>query len=154
MKEFYRQLLAVLAPHYEAREAQAIAFLVCEEAFGWSKTDIYADKVSQLSTAEQERAAFMLRCLGAGEPVQYVLGATYFDGRPFYVSPAVLIPRPETEELVHWAAEAARGQHFLDVGTGSGCIAISLKLRRPEATVHAWDISPCLLYTSPSPRDA
>lgn len=142
VKDFYRQLLAVLAAHYEAREAQAIAFLVCEEAFGWSKTDVYADKVSQLSTAEQERAAFMLRRLGAGEPVQYVLGTTCFDGRPFYVSPAVLIPRPETEELVRWAAEAARGQHFLDVGTGSGCIAISLKLRRPEASVHAWDISP------------
>ena len=74
VKDFYRQLLAVLAAHYDAREAQAIAFLVCEEAFGWSKTDVYADKVSQLSTAEQERAAFMLRRLGAGEPVQYVRG--------------------------------------------------------------------------------
>jgi release factor glutamine methyltransferase len=80
----------------------------------------------------------------AGEPVQYVLGEADFDGMSLRVGPGVLIPRPETEELVAWIASdlAGRGKvRILDIGTGSGCIALSLARRFPDAEVEAWDIS-------------
>ena len=75
-----------------------------------------------------------------GEPVQYVLGEADFGGKTFLVEPGVLIPRPETYELCEWVLEE-RGINILDIGTGSGCIAITLALGIPEAKVTAWDIS-------------
>lgn len=124
-----------------------MAFIVLEDGFGVSRTDIYADKVRQFS--ESERQTFLNMCdrLAAGEPLQYVVGHTAFCGHQFEVTPDVLIPRPETEELVAWAVETARGvssvarPRLLDAGTGSGCIAISLQLALPKAEVEAWDIS-------------
>lgn len=139
-----------LAPHYGEGEARAIAFMLYEDAFGVSRTDIYADKVRQFSEDERARLNNMCQLLAKGVPVQYVLGKASFCGRTFAVSPAVLIPRPETEELVAWATDVARlmphpeGRplRLLDAGTGSGCIAVSLKLALPDADVTAWDISP------------
>ena len=83
----------------------------------------------------------MCEQLKAGVPVQYVLGKAWFCDREFEVTPAVLIPRPETEELVAWAAEQRPCQRILDAGTGSGCIAVSLQLQLPDSQVEAWDIS-------------
>ena len=139
-----------LAPLYGEGEARAIAFMLYEDAFGVSRTDIYADKVRQFSEDERARLNNMCQLLAKGVPVQYVLGKASFCGRTFAVSPAVLIPRPETEELVAWATDVARlmprpeGRplRLLDAGTGSGCIAVSLKLALPDADVTAWDISP------------
>lgn len=79
-----------------------------------------------------------------GEPVQYVLGRAEFCGRWFSVRPSVLIPRPETEELCAWItadSKASASPKVLDIGTGSGCIAITLQLDMPESKVTAWDIS-------------
>jgi release factor glutamine methyltransferase len=84
----------------------------------------------------------ILQRLEKYEPIQYIEGKKYFSGREFFVRQGVLIPRPETEELVELAAQACKpNAKILDIGTGSGCIAISLSKKLPEAEVHAWDIS-------------
>lgn len=147
----YEELRKRLTSVYDEREAQAVARWVLDEAFGLSLTDICCGKVSQLSADDARRLEAMTRCLEQAEPVQYVLGHAPFAGHSFEVSPAVLIPRPETEELVNWAVQSAEAMtaakeqtslHILDIGTGSGCIAISVALALPQATVQAWDISP------------
>lgn len=146
MNNDFTQLRRLLTPLYGEGEARAIAFLVFEEGFGVSRTDIYADKVKQFSA--DDCAAFRNICnrLAAGDPVQYVLGCATFCGHRFLVCPSVLIPRPETEELVRRAAALCPpGARVLDAGTGSGCIAVSLALLRPDLRIEAWDISPAAL---------
>lgn len=147
----YEELRKRLTSVYDEREAQAVARWVLDEAFGLSLTDICCGKVSQLSAADARRLEAITRRLEQAEPVQYVLGHAPFAGHSFEVSPAVLIPRPETEELVNWAVQSAEAMtaakeqtalHILDIGTGSGCIAISVALALPQATVQAWDLSP------------
>lgn len=153
MDSSFTLLRSRLVPRYGEREAHAMAFLVMEEAFGVSRTEVYADKVRQFPEDEKERLLNICERLEQGEPVQYVLGAAWFGGRKFAVDPSVLIPRPETEELVEWGvAELRRMQaegvckpKVLDAGTGSGCIAVSIKLAVPEADVLAWDISQAAL---------
>ena len=103
---------------------------------------------SDRSLSEHEQAAYMqaFKKLADGIPVQYVLGKAYFGDHWFRVSPATLIPRPETEELVDWVVSDAEGQErILDIGTGSGCIAISLADRLPAAEVSGLDISEAAL---------
>lgn len=150
MDSLFTALRTQLQAIYSEGEARAIAFMVLDEGFGVSRTDIYADKVRQFSEDEHKRFNRMCKRLAKGEPVQYVLGHAWFAGRPFIVTPDVLIPRPETEELVGWAIEVAQtllkqqpNKHLriVDAGTGSGCIAVSLKLALPQAEVAAWDIS-------------
>lgn len=145
-EEAYKRIVSTLSPDYDAREARAVAFLVLEEAFGIGRTDVYAAKEHKFTSTETQTLYSICQRLKAGEPVQYVLGRAQFDGRTFAVSPAVLVPRPETEELVERAAAAATatlqaGETILDAGTGSGCIAVSLSLRLPDNPVEAWDIS-------------
>lgn len=150
MDSLFTALRTQLQAIYSEGEARAIAFMVLDEGFGVSRTDIYADKVRQFSEDEHKRFNRMCKRLAKGEPVQYVLGHAWFAGSPFIVTPDVLIPRPETEELVGWAIEVAQillkqqpNKHLriVDAGTGSGCIAVSLKLALPQAEVAAWDIS-------------
>lgn len=145
----YTTLRASLAPRYGEREAQAIALLVLEEAFGVGRTDVYADKVRHFSAEEEQEWADICERLVTGEPVQYVLGRANFCMKTYCVTPATLIPRIETEGLVSLAlrwAEASplpRPLRVLDVGTGSGCIAIELAYAlQSAARVEAWDISP------------
>lgn len=141
------QLWKRLTPLYEPREAQAIVRLLLEEAFGLTLTDIVDGAVDRMSDRQQKELEAMMRRLEDGEPVQYVLGYTYFDGRRFKVSPAVLIPRPETAELCGMISawtdshNLAAGSRVLDACTGSGCIAITLKLNHPQLAVSAYDIS-------------
>lgn len=151
MNEDFIRLRQELSARYAEGEARAIAFLVFDEAFGISRTDIYADKVRQFSLDERQQYVNICQRLLQGEPVQYVLGSTGFYGHRFSVAPGVLIPRPETEELVDWAvsqvqrlsASVPTGTKLrvLDAGTGSGCIAVSLKLACPDVEVEAWDLS-------------
>ena len=133
-----------LVPRYDEREARAIVRVVLDDAFGLRPVDLYAGKVRQFSADERQRLARILERLEAGEPVQYALGTARFAGRAFEVTPAVLIPRPETEELVAWVAAdgLVPGSRLLDGGTGSGCIAITLALDVPGTEVMAWDVSP------------
>ena len=137
----YRTLTTLLAPIHGKGEAQAIARMVMEERFGLSLTELLMGKDNDLSAKENDELEKIAFLLAEGHPVQQVLGYAYFCGHRFSVSPAVLIPRPETENLVAWALEQP-AKSYLDLGTGSGCIAISLALGVPQARVVAVDISP------------
>ena len=145
----YQELWHQLAPVYGEGEAKAMARLVFEVRFGLTLPDICIGKDTQLSADSQAELAEILRRLLYHEPVQYVLGMADFCGRQFLVTPSVLIPRPETEELCQWvtASEMTQGGSrsesltILDVGTGSGCIAITLAATMPAVQVTAWDIS-------------
>ena len=147
----YQELWQRLIPLYEEREAQAIIRMVLDAQFGTTLTDIYTGKVNELSREDvAELDKIMLR-LERSEPVQYVLGREFFCGRAFHVAPGVLIPRPETEELCRWieadynhpycALQPPVPLRVLDVGTGSGCIAVTLALDLYNSAVTAWDIS-------------
>lgn len=141
--EFWRQLAQV----YDDGEAKALARMVYELRFGLTLSDIYLGKDTQLSADYQTELAEIAQRLLRHEPVQYVLGQADFYGRTLHVEPGVLIPRPETEELCRWIVkdEVLRTKHdafsILDIGTGSGCIAITLAAELPQAEVTAWDIS-------------
>ena len=138
----YQQLWHQLTPLYAIEEAQAITRLVLETTFGFSLTDLVCGKVSELSADDETKLHEIWQRLEAGEPVQYVLGETDFYGRSFRVAPGVLIPRPETEGLCRLVLDRLpSGAHVLDIGTGSGCIAITIALEATQALVEAWDIS-------------
>lgn len=144
MKSMFRQIVDTLVPKVEEREARALAFVVLEDAFGLSRTDIYLGKDTAFSEDDTIRLEKILRRLEQGEPVQYVIGTAQFCNLTFRVTPDTLIPRPETEELVGWVASLLPSEapcSVLDVGTGTGCIAISLAKQFPRAQVTAWDIS-------------
>ena len=139
----YESLWRRLTDLYDSDEAKAIVRWVLDVRFGLSWADILCGKVSELSQNQQkELSAIMLR-LEKGEPVQYIIGVADFYGRQFQVAPGVLIPRPETSELCRWIISCRQeaGGRILDIGTGSGCIAITLALDIPDAIVTAWDIS-------------
>lgn len=143
----YRELCRRLAERYGLDEARAIVRWVLGERFGLSMADILCDKVTELSADDRTDLEKMMLRLENGEPVQYVLGFADFCGRRFFVNESVLIPRPETEELCRWMVEERglrneeREVRILDIGTGSGCIAITLAAEMPDAQVSAWDIS-------------
>ena len=131
-----------LSKSYEPQEANALARIIFCDILGQSNVDYYLCKDIDLSGNEEEKVKSILQRLEKYEPIQYIEGKKYFSGREFFVRQGVLIPRPETEELVELAAQACKpNAKILDIGTGSGCIAISLSKKLPEAEVHAWDIS-------------
>ena len=141
----YVELKRRLVPLYGEKETQAILRMVLEMRFGLSHADILCGKVTQLSADDAEVLEKIIVRLEKNEPVQYILGHADFYGRCFEVNPDVLIPRPETEELCAWVIETAQQAYprsrILDVGTGSGCIAVTLALELPCSQVEAWDIS-------------
>ncbi len=139
----YNELWRLLAQRYEEGEAKAIARMTYEVRFGLTFSDLCLGKDTQLSADDQTELEEIAKRLSQGEPIQYVLGQSEFCGRTFLVNEAVLIPRPETEELCQWIVESTGGQspEILDIGTGSGCIAIMLAAEMPGAKVTAWDIS-------------
>lgn len=133
----YRQLWQRLVPVYGEGEAQAIARLIYEVRYGLTLSDLLMGRDSNVPQDELEQIAIRLE---RQEPVQYILGQAEFCGRMFVVNKHVLIPRPETAELCQWII-AADATNILDIGTGSGCIAITLALDIPNSQVTAWDIS-------------
>ena len=138
----YETLCHRLTTCYEAGEAKALVRWVLDVRFGLSLADILCGKVTQLSAEDQAELEKIMRRLEKGEPVQYIIGVADFAGRQFHVAPGVLIPRPETAELCGWViSKAKHASHLLDIGTGSGCIAVTLAAELPHAQVSAWDIS-------------
>ena len=137
--------LKELKQHYGATEGYALYRMVMEECFGLTHTDILLGKDSQISEENQAKLLEIIGRLLRNEPVQYVLGHAWFCGHRFRVRSGVLIPRPETELLVQKALELGRemkglaNSEVLDIGTGSGCIAISMALSGCRVT--AMDIS-------------
>ena len=136
----YEQLYQRLSNIYDTGEAKAIVRWVLDVRFGLSTADIYCGKVTQLSPNAQAELEKIMQRLEKAEPVQYVLGMADFCGRQFHVAPGVLIPRPETAELCQLIVQDGGGD-ILDIGTGSGCIAITLALDIADSKVTAWDIS-------------
>ncbi len=137
-----RIICTILEPYYSANEAAAMARILLCEMFGSSLTDFYLCKDIALSAKEEEKLKDILHRLQNFEPIQYIQGEAPFLGRSFKVAKGVLIPRPETEELVElMLKEVAADARILDMGTGSGCIAISLSKELPRAEVAAWDVS-------------
>ena len=150
-KTLFNQLVSEITSVYEENEAKSIVYLLLEHYLNLSKTDILlGNTVSQLFDFQH-----IICRLKANEPIQYIIGETEFYGRKFKVTPDTLIPRPETEELVQlvvgsWQATVGSVPQqerlpshtkVLDMGTGTGCIAISLACELPNTQVYAYDIS-------------
>lgn len=165
----YEELWRRLVPLYDVGEAKAIVRWLLDVRFGLTLADILCGRAAELPASEQRELKQMTDRLAEGEPVQYVAGLADFCGRQLHVGPGVLIPRPETAELCRWILEE-RGRRneeggtrseeqgrrkeegeysdavsILDIGTGSGCIAITLAVELPGARVSGWDISEAAL---------
>ena len=143
LKEAIEQLKKGLDGVVEPREAQAIIRVVCEDVFNYDPVDVSLRQDSELPEFAAQRIAEIISRLRRGEPLQYIVGNARFHGHKFKVSPAVLIPRPETEQLVDLIIDENPGSDLrvLDMGTGSGCIAISLARALKFAQVDALDVS-------------
>ena len=149
MQNSINKLRQSLSPLYDSLEVKAIIALLLEEVCGLSRVDILMNPNIILSEEKSEILSRYAAMLAEGVPVQQVLGYEYFLGRRFEVNPDVLIPRPETAELVDWIVrEAQTGAKVLDVGTGSGCIAISLAALINKSSVFAYDVSIKALKTA------
>lgn len=144
IRHIYDHYVKVLTPLYDKGEAEAITNWVFKERLGITKTGLLLQGNESVSEVKANDLAYKLVRLMKGEPVQYVLGHAFFMGLKFKVNRHVLIPRPETEELVDWIVREHQDKNtfnILDIGTGSGCIAITLKRFLPQCSVQAVDIS-------------
>ena len=131
-----------LQESYSVQEAANLSRIVCCEMLGQTTIDYYLGKDIILSSKEMQKLNGILARLLNFEPIQYIQGTARFLERSYHVAPGVLIPRPETEELVEvMLREIPSDARILDIGTGSGCIAISLSKAFPNAKVTAWDVS-------------
>ena len=136
-------LIQQLSSLYEPREAASITHLVLEHLTGMNKTDRMIHKHQELSVEQEVRFSSIVAELLNNKPIQYVLREAWFGGMKFWVNEHTLIPRPETEELIEWVKATAHPepQKVLDIGTGSGCIPITLKKEFPLWHVTAIDVS-------------
>ena len=145
LNDIKQALKKQLADQYESVELGPILSILIEHVTGWDQVQQVIHKDNTISAAQQLAFETAATALLAGRPIQYITGKTWFMGEPYIVNEQVLIPRPETEELVDWVIEYAaikgKALRILDIGTGSGCIAIALKKALPDAIVSAIDIS-------------
>ena len=143
LHEAIDQLKSGLAGVAEPQEVQAMIRVICEDVFHYDQVDVALRQESELPDFAPQRIADIIARLRRHEPLQYILGHALFHGHQFKVTPAVLIPRPETEQLVDLIVDEnpASDLRVLDMGTGSGCIAISLARALKFAQVDALDVS-------------
>lgn len=148
-KLLYQQTYRALLPSIqEVLECQAITQQLLEHYFQLDAVGVIIDEPIALSPDQRQLLSAAIERLKRQEPIQYVLGEAPFLGRAFQVSPAVLIPRPETEALVQYIIDKnpQSGARVLDIGTGSGCIAITLQQELSQTTVHAVEVDPAALH--------
>lgn len=145
LRDAFRYYTVALEPFYGIDESKKLVFALTEHYFAFDRLKLAMEPDYRLSESEMLTLHFAAKDLLAGKPLQYIIGLAVFYGHKFMVNPSVLIPRPETEELVSLAADFCsqqkQGIKVLDVGTGSGCIAITLQKLCPSAKVWACDIS-------------
>ena len=143
LKEAIEQLRGGLAGVAEPQEVQAMIRVICEDVFNFDPVDVALRQDSELPDFAQQRVSELIARIQRHEPLQYIVGHARFHGHRFKVTPAVLIPRPETEQLVDLIVSENPGSDLrvLDMGTGSGCIAISLARALKFARVDALDVS-------------
>ncbi|KAA6332357.1 Release factor glutamine methyltransferase [termite gut metagenome] len=136
---YIRQSLELI---YSPQEIKSLILIICRDILRLTITDIYLNRDIDLSGEKWKELEHIVERLQKQEPIQYIRGYADFFGMSFHVASGVLIPRPETEELVEMIVKENQGTvRILDIGTGSGCIAISLAKHLPQATITAWDIS-------------
>jgi len=143
LKEALDELKRGLNGVAETGEVQAMIRVICEDVFNYDQVDVALRQESELPDFAPQRIADIIARLQRHEPLQYIVGHARFHGHQFKVTPAVLIPRPETEQLVDLIVDENDGSDLrvLDMGTGSGCIAISLARALKFAQVDALDVS-------------
>ena len=142
MSNVISDIRQALQPLYGKEEAAALTRIICCEMLGQSPTDFFLGKDIALSANAKTFLQNILQRLHHFEPIQYIQGYAPFLGRRFFVAPGVLIPRPETAELTERLSQLLPANAcVLDIGTGSGCIAVSLSLSLPEAEIFACDVS-------------
>jgi release factor glutamine methyltransferase len=154
IKQYRDQFIQELTPIYGMEEADSFFYLILDAKHQLKRVDLALQPDLVFSITELETWNLILDQLKKEIPIQYLLGTTHFYGLEFEVNPNVLIPRPETEELVDWIVQKSRIKNqeskikILDIGTGSGCIAISLAKNLPNAEVFALDVSEQALATA------
>ena len=147
IKEYKINFINSLLPFYDEMEAESFFYLILENRYQLRRIDLALDADKEFSDAEISNCNFILEKLKTQIPIQYILGTTHFYGSEFIVDENVLIPRPETEELVDWIVKLntklskKKDLKILDIGTGSGCIAISLAKNILNSAVFAVDVS-------------
>ncbi|WP_290791148.1 peptide chain release factor N(5)-glutamine methyltransferase [Flavihumibacter sp. UBA7668] len=137
-------IIRQLSPLYGKEEAGIISEMVLGKISGLPRQEVRHIKAANLSDQQQVQLEEMLEQLVSHRPIQYVLNEAWFQEMPFFVDERVLIPRPETEELVEWVIQdyrAIAAPVILDIGSGSGCIPISLAKKLPTAQIHSCDLS-------------
>lgn len=143
--EYKKKFLGQLKTEYSPEEANSFFNILIQYYLGWKRIDLALDPFKEISAAKVQELDSALNRLSIHEPIQYITGETEFFGNRFKVNSNVLIPRPETEDLVQWITDDLKGSEknvtILDIGTGSGCIAISLAKVFPQVRVSAMDVS-------------
>lgn len=150
MKAGIASIRKELAGIYAKGEIESLIFLIFEKLKGYSRTQFLLANEEELNEDDLKEIGKIVARLKSHEPIQYILGVTEFYGLPFHSVPGVLIPRPETEELVQWIIQENKQLKptILDIGTGSGCIAISLQKNISQSLVLACDISTICIKTA------
>ena len=145
LHESKQGLKSQLADQFDAIELNSLLSMLFEHVTGNNQLQQVINKNELLSEAQLIDLKKYADALANGKPIQYILGKAWFMGKEYIVNDQVLIPRPETEELVEWVIEYAeiinKSLHIIDIGTGSGCIPIALKTALPDCTLSGLDIS-------------
>ncbi|MEM6523587.1 MAG: peptide chain release factor N(5)-glutamine methyltransferase [Bacteroidota bacterium] len=149
-KKLYQYIYNSITIDEPEEEVSAISYLILENQFGINRAEVIVDRSLNLSSKELKALHEFIDRVNNNEPLQYILGEAEFYGRKFIVDLSVLIPRPETEELVNLIIKENKGKKikFLDIGTGSGCIPITLSKELKETKAYAIDVDPRTIKTA------
>lgn len=149
-KDLFRDLRKRITLSQEASETDSVLYLILENVVSITRADVITQKAVSLTSAETSALHAIVERINKNEPIQYIMGKAHFYGHEFRVNPSVLIPRPETEWLVDEVIKRTSNVpgKILDIGTGSGCIAITLAKKLPQKTIFAFDISEDALRTA------